>query len=285
MKALGHRVRALWGTNGVTRNDLWETKRGVQGIRSDLGSEFINDDVRTFCHNAGIRHTFTGPYAPQQHGISERRNRTLFNIVRAMLQDSNLTKDFRAEALNTAAVFIVNRLPSRGRVSPFDDEFLYERPPKLTNLRVFGCRAYVHYPKGTLRKLDPRAWEGIMVGYNEMNWRCYRIYNPETATVRSAIIHVTFDELMRPKPVRVEEPESNEDFTEVLTHQTRITGGEPQKLGMYLGLEDYQNQLGLRCQMQRFRKIYYLEVVWRALWNQLGISRRSEFLYCQEDLN
>lgn len=41
VRALGHRVRALWGINEESTYDMWDTKKGVQGIRSDRGSEFV----------------------------------------------------------------------------------------------------------------------------------------------------------------------------------------------------------------------------------------------------
>ena len=70
---------------------------------------------------------------------------------------------------------------------------MYGKQPVLSHLRIFGCLAYVQYPKGSTRKLDPRAWRGILLGYDELNWRSYRIYDPGTATVKFAV-HVTFNE-------------------------------------------------------------------------------------------
>jgi hypothetical protein len=91
----------------------------------------------------------------------------LFEMVRAMLKGCNLSKDFWAEALNSA-VYIVNIIPSRGKVSPY--EALFGRCPKLSNLRIFGCKAFVQFPRDTIKKLDDRAWEGVLVGYDDHNW-------------------------------------------------------------------------------------------------------------------
>ena len=192
VKALGHKVKTLWGRSEGFPKDFWDTGKRVEGIRTDHGGEFVGEDVRTYCKNVGIKQTFSGPYAPQQQGISERKNRTLFEMVRSMLYQSKLGKEFWGEALNTAA-YLVNRMPSADRVSPY--EALYGKPPTMANLRTFGCKAYVQYPKGSIQKLDPRSWEGIMLGYAELNWRCYRIYDPKTFTVKPAI-HVTFDEVI-----------------------------------------------------------------------------------------
>jgi hypothetical protein len=77
VKALGHKVRAIWGSGEGSQRNFWDTNKRVEGLRTDRGGEFISEDVKTFCQNAGIKQSFTGPYAPQQQGISERRNKTV----------------------------------------------------------------------------------------------------------------------------------------------------------------------------------------------------------------
>ena len=210
VKALGHKVKSLWGSDPDKPYNIWDPAGGrIEGLRSDRGGEFIGEAVLTFCKNAGIRQTFTGPYAPQQQGFSERRNGILIGMVRAMLLESDLEKVFWAEALN-AAIHIANRLPVADRVSPY--EGVFGKPPRLSHLRVFGCKSFVQTPRATTKKLDPRAWIGIHVGYDDFNWRCYRIFDPRTATVRSAI-HVTFDETCFPKPETL--MMDNDEFVDV----------------------------------------------------------------------
>lgn len=208
IKALGHKVKSLWGSDPNKPFNIWDSAGRIEGLRSDRGGEFIGEEVLTFCKNAGIRQTFTGPYAPQQQGFSERRNGILFGMVRAMLLECNLEKEFWAEALN-AAIHIANRLPVADRLSPY--EAVFGKPPRLSHLRVFGCKAFVQTPRATTKKLDPRAWIGIHVGYDDFNWRCYRIFDPATAAVRSAV-HVTFDETCFPKPETLMD---NDEFVDV----------------------------------------------------------------------
>ena len=74
-----------------------------------------------------------------------------------MLLESDLEKVFWAEALN-AAIHIANRLPVADRVSPY--EGVFGKPPRLSHLRVFGCKSFVQTPRATTKKLDPRAWIG-----------------------------------------------------------------------------------------------------------------------------
>ena len=46
-------------------------------------------------------------------------------------------------------------------------------------LKIFGCTAYVHIPKKSRSKLDPRAEKCIFVGYAP-NQKGYKFFNPLT---------------------------------------------------------------------------------------------------------
>jgi transposase InsO family protein len=57
----------------------------------------------------------TPPGTPQRNGVSERRNRTLLDMVRSMMSQSDLPLSFWGYALETAA-FTLNRVPSKSIV-------------------------------------------------------------------------------------------------------------------------------------------------------------------------
>ena len=80
----------------------------IQNIRSDHGTEFKNQDFKNFCDENGIGHNFSAPRTPQQNGVVERKNRTLEEMARTMLCESNLPRYFWAEAINTAC-YTLNR--------------------------------------------------------------------------------------------------------------------------------------------------------------------------------
>ena len=60
----------------------------------------------------GIVPQLTPPETPQWNGVSERWNRTLLDMVRSMMSQSDLPLQFWGYALETAA-FTLNRVPSK----------------------------------------------------------------------------------------------------------------------------------------------------------------------------
>ncbi|GJY27449.1 retrovirus-related pol polyprotein from transposon TNT 1-94 [Tanacetum coccineum] len=75
--------------------------RKIKVVRSDRGGEYYcrHTDVGQapgsffdFCKDHGIINQYTMSGTPQQNGVAERRNRTLMDMVRSMLANSNLPK-------------------------------------------------------------------------------------------------------------------------------------------------------------------------------------------------
>jgi transposase InsO family protein len=59
----------------------------IKKIRSDNGIEFKNSQIEVFLEDEGIKHEFSSPYTPQQNGVVERKNRTLLDMARTMLDE------------------------------------------------------------------------------------------------------------------------------------------------------------------------------------------------------
>ena len=168
----------------------------IKRIRSDNGGEYIAGSFQQLCRENGILQEFTAPYAPQQNGTAERSWRTIMDMVRCMLANARLGKEFWGEAVNSA-IYLINRLPSFALNGATPYQVLFGQPASLDHLRIFGCEAYAQIYEVQRHKLDPKASKGILVGYDPHNRRVYRIFFPETGHVRSSI-HVTFDETRFP---------------------------------------------------------------------------------------
>ena len=81
-------------------------------LRSDKGWEYESTTLFEFCALHGIVPQTTTPYTPQQNSTSERKNRTLKDMVNSMLNSSRLSHYMWGEALLTANT-ILNRIPHK----------------------------------------------------------------------------------------------------------------------------------------------------------------------------
>ncbi|WVZ64034.1 hypothetical protein U9M48_013613 [Paspalum notatum var. saurae] len=84
-----------------------ESHKAMRAIRSDNGGEFRNSRFENFCRDLGLEHQFSSPYTPPQNGVVERKNRTLVEMARTMLDEHRTPRRFWAEAVNTAC-YIAN---------------------------------------------------------------------------------------------------------------------------------------------------------------------------------
>ena len=76
-------------------------------IRIDHRREFEHIEFEDYCNEHGIDHNFLAPITLQQNGVVERKNRTLQEMTRTMLNENNLPKYFWAEAVNTSC-YVLN---------------------------------------------------------------------------------------------------------------------------------------------------------------------------------
>ncbi|GJT10974.1 retrotransposon protein, putative, ty1-copia subclass, partial [Tanacetum coccineum] len=145
-------------------------------LRSDRGGEYMSQEFLDHLKEHGIIAHRTPPYTPQNNGVSERRNRTLLDMVRSMMSQTTLPKSFWDYALETAAR-ILNMVPSK-KVDKTPYEIWHGQAPKLSYLRVWGCEAFVKHDTLTKPdKLDPRSFKCIFVGYPKETMG-YSFYSP-----------------------------------------------------------------------------------------------------------
>ena len=84
-----------------------ETSMKFQKINTDNGGEFTSQAFHRFSSQRGIARQFTSPNAHQQNGEAERKNRTIQEMARTALAQSDLPLSFWREVVNTA-VYIIN---------------------------------------------------------------------------------------------------------------------------------------------------------------------------------
>ena len=114
----------------------------VVALRSDNGTEFWNALLENFCVENGITQEFSAPRTPQQNGVVERKNKTVIEAARTMLQDANLPTIFWAEAINTTC-YIQNRTLINKSVGNIPCFIMRGRKPTVKHLHVFGSKCYI----------------------------------------------------------------------------------------------------------------------------------------------
>ena len=117
----------------------------IKKLRSDRGKEYNSNEFDKFCEDEGVEHQQTVGYAPQQNGVSERKNRTVMEMARTMLKEKGLPKTFWAEAVYTV-VYLLNRLPTKAVQNKTPIEAWSGQKPSAKHLRVFDSICYAHIP-------------------------------------------------------------------------------------------------------------------------------------------
>jgi transposase InsO family protein len=66
----------------------------IKKVRSDNRSEFKNIGIDDLCDEFGIRHQFSTKYTLQSNDLVERKNKTLIDMARSMLNEYNVSHSF-----------------------------------------------------------------------------------------------------------------------------------------------------------------------------------------------
>ena len=135
--------------------------------------------------------SFLTPYTTQQNGVVERKNRTLIDMTRTMLDEYKTPDIFWCEAVNTAC-HAINRLYLHKKLKKTSYELLIGNKPKVSYFRVLGCKCFILNKKSKISKFAPKVDKGFLLGYGS-NEHAYRVFNKTSRRVEIAV-DVTFDE-------------------------------------------------------------------------------------------
>ena len=188
----------------------------VKCMRSDNGTEFTGGDFQALLRKSKIRHETTAPYSPHQNGTAERGWRTLFEMGRCMLIESELPKHLWHYAVQTAATVRNRCLNKRTGLTPY--EMLTNKKPNVSRMQRFGSVCYNYQQeKG---KLDSRCDQGRFVGYDK-NSPAYLVYHPNTNKVQKHRLVKFVSKTAAEKQTQTDEPDLNDDS---VGHRVRTRG-------------------------------------------------------------
>ncbi|GJR70929.1 zinc finger, CCHC-type containing protein [Tanacetum coccineum] len=110
IESLGKCVSCL---SGYFKKEVKQDGKTIKGHSVLIrGGEYMSQEFLDHLKEHGIIAHRTPPYTPQNNGVSERRNRTLLDMVRSMMSQTTLPKSFWDYALETAAR-ILNMVPTK----------------------------------------------------------------------------------------------------------------------------------------------------------------------------
>ncbi|RVW74899.1 Retrovirus-related Pol polyprotein from transposon TNT 1-94 [Vitis vinifera] len=119
------------------------------------------------------------PGSPAQNGVAERRNRTLLDMVRSMLNNSKLPRFLWTKALKTM-VYILNRVPTKAVLKmPF--ELWKGWKSSLRHMRIWGSSFEVRIYNLQEKKPDSRTISEYFIGYAERS-KGHKFYCPSHNT-------------------------------------------------------------------------------------------------------
>ena len=113
-----------------------QKNKKIKRLRFDRREEYGSALFKKFCEENGIIQEATARRTPEQNGIVEKKNRTLKDMMNAMLISSGLPSNISGEAI-LSACHVLNRVPHKKiRKTPYE---LWEgRAPNLVYLNGKG---------------------------------------------------------------------------------------------------------------------------------------------------
>jgi len=153
-----------------------ENESCIKCLRTDRGGEFTLDEFNLFCKENGIKRQLTDACTPHQNGDTKRKNRTTMNMVKSLLEEKNIPKNFWPEAVNWV-VHVLNRSPTLAVKHMTPEEAWSGIKPYVEHFRVFGWVSHVHVPNAKRKKLKDKSFTCVLLGISKES-KAYKLYDP-----------------------------------------------------------------------------------------------------------
>ena len=113
----------------------------IKCLRSYNGGEFVSKEFNKYCDDNGIKRHFSVTETPQQNGVVERKNRTVMDMERTMLNESKLSNVLWPQVVHTA-VNILNKSLLRNNSNNTPYQLLKGILASVKHFRIFGSKCY-----------------------------------------------------------------------------------------------------------------------------------------------
>ncbi|GKE01559.1 retrovirus-related pol polyprotein from transposon TNT 1-94 [Tanacetum coccineum] len=200
----------------------------VRRIRTDNGTEFVNQTLREYYEKVGISHETFVASSPRQNGVVERRNRTLIEAARIMLIYAKAPLFLWEKAVATAC-YTQNSSVIRLCHGKTPYELLHDKLPYLSFFHVFGALCYLTNDSQNLGKLQPKA----DIDFDELTAMAFE--HSSLGPALHEMTHVTISSGLVPNPppstlVDHPTPEVITPIPEVVALEPAASTGSPSSL-------------------------------------------------------
>jgi hypothetical protein len=151
----------------------------------------------------------------------ERKNRTILDMARTMLDEYKTPDRFWAKAINIAC-YSINRLYLHRILKKTSYELLTGKKPNVSYSRVFGSKCFILIKRGRNSKFAPKPVEGFQLRYDS-NTRAYRVFNKSTGLVEVSC-DIVFDETNGSQVEQVDLDELDDEEAPCVTLRNKSIG-------------------------------------------------------------
>jgi len=114
----------------------------ILSIITDNEGKFENQYFANFYDESGLQHVFSSPYALEQNGVVERKNKLLQEMAKTLLIESKISSQFWAEAVSTTH-YIINGVFLRLILEKTPYEVYRGKKPNISYFHVFGSKCFI----------------------------------------------------------------------------------------------------------------------------------------------
>nr|GEX94358.1 putative reverse transcriptase domain-containing protein [Tanacetum cinerariifolium] len=197
----------------------WTSPKTLTEIRTEYGTEFVNQTLRKYYEQVGISHETYVFRSPQQNSVVERRNRTLIEAARTMLIYVRAMLFLWEEAVATTCYTQNCSIISHHHgKTPY--ELLHDKLPDLSFFHIFGALSYPTNDSENLGKLQPKV---VIAMDSEQSSSGPALHEMTPATISSGLV----PNLTSSTPVDHPAPEVIALITEVVAPEPDASTDSP----------------------------------------------------------
>jgi hypothetical protein len=139
----------------------------------------MSRDFKEFCDEHGIKREYTIPRTPQQNEVVERKNGTVQEMARSMMNEKNIGQTYWVAEIHTT-VHVLNKSHLRPQSDKTPYELWFGRPTLIKHFKVFGSKCYI--------KNNDENLANIMTGLMKVSsWGMLQIVKNTDAIIRGYI--------------------------------------------------------------------------------------------------